>query len=611
MKVLSLFDGMSCGQIALKELGHDVIYYASEIDKHAIGQTQLNFPRTVQLGDVTKWREWDLDWSAIDLVLAGSPCQGFSFAGKQLAFDDPRSKLFFVFVEILNHIKKLNPDVKFLLENVNMKKEYLRVISEYVGVFPVNINSNLVSAQNRDRWYWTNIRTKKVGLFDEVYTDIPQPKDRGILLKNILEPEVNEKYFLSDKMLRYLTEEKNRVPNNLDKKASCFTAGAHSAGAHSQMDLICVAMRGRNPENPSDRTTGSPTEQRLEPKTDGKTNYLTSVAKDNLIMQINPSLESGGKQPYQHNRVYDTEGIAPCLNTDARSPGVLTQSRIRRLTPAECARIQTIPDWYKWEFVELYYFGYICSATKNTIVCKSNVMLKGVTDQSQISQQDFVTCTTLDLLELEKQRLEKLTNQKNVKLMDAIEMHKQCNTETYVSCITKDFIDTENLQNKLNKAKRPVNIVIEKLAEGVRTECVPVIIEVGNCLEIHLMLKPGKKKVNHLLKKEDITELRIKNTDTNMSWRVLLAENSKEEKLYTMLALTNWIIARRIYIYAKDSLNIHLFIDNLNVSEQNYTKLELSDLRMESILSTSDTQIYRMCGNGWTVEVIKHILSFL
>lgn len=107
MKVLSLFDGMSCGQIALKQLGIiPEMYYASEIDRHAIRQTQLNFPDTVQLGDVTKWMEWDIDWSSIDLVLAGSPCQGFSFAGKQLAFDDPRSKLFFVFIDILNKYRK-------------------------------------------------------------------------------------------------------------------------------------------------------------------------------------------------------------------------------------------------------------------------------------------------------------------------------------------------------------------------------------------------------------------------------------------------------------------------------------------------------------------------
>lgn len=169
MNILSLFDGMGCLYMALKELGLPINnYYASEIDKQAIRFTKQNIPRIIHLGDLEKWREWNIDWKSFDFVGAGSPCQGFSFAGKQLNFSDPRSKLFFTFVDILNHIKKLNPDVKYLLENVNMKKEYLRIISEYLGIFPVRINSNLVSAQNRDRWYWTNIRTKDVGLFSEL-----------------------------------------------------------------------------------------------------------------------------------------------------------------------------------------------------------------------------------------------------------------------------------------------------------------------------------------------------------------------------------------------------------------------------------------------------------
>ena len=138
MNVLSLFDGMSCGQIALERAGVNVRkYYASELDKYAIKVTQANYPDTIQLGDVTKWREWDIDWASIDLLIGGSPCQGFSFAGKQLAFDDPRSKLFFVYVDILNHIRSVNPDVKFLLENVKMKKECLDVITEKL-FFAVN-----------------------------------------------------------------------------------------------------------------------------------------------------------------------------------------------------------------------------------------------------------------------------------------------------------------------------------------------------------------------------------------------------------------------------------------------------------------------------------------
>jgi site-specific DNA-cytosine methylase len=157
MKVLSLFDGMSCGQIALDRAGIEVDnYYSSELDKYAIAVTQANYPDTIQLGDVTKWKEWDIDWASIDLLIGGSPCQGFSLVGKQLAFDDPRSALFFIYMEILCHIEDLNPNVKFLLENVKMKKEHMDVITEYTAVEPVFINSELLSAQSRPRWYWSN-----------------------------------------------------------------------------------------------------------------------------------------------------------------------------------------------------------------------------------------------------------------------------------------------------------------------------------------------------------------------------------------------------------------------------------------------------------------------
>ena len=236
MTVLSLFDGISCGQQALKELDIKVdTYYASEIDKYAISITQYNFPNTVQLGDITQWREWDIDWANIDLVMGGSPCQGFSFAGKQLNFDDPRSKLFFVFVDILNHIKKFNPDVKFLLENVRMKKEYQDVISGYMGVEPVKINSALVSAQNRVRLYWAN-------------WEVTQPEDRGILLKDILEnvniskeskecirvPEATKKGYVEAKEGEGLDltfpNSKTRRGRLMKYKSNCLTAGNHEMG---------------------------------------------------------------------------------------------------------------------------------------------------------------------------------------------------------------------------------------------------------------------------------------------------------------------------------------------------------------------------------------------
>ena len=309
--VLSLFDGMSCGQLALQKLGIKVKqYYAAEIDKHAIQVTQHNFPNTIQLGDVTKVFAKDLP--KIDLLIGGSPCQGFSFAGKQLAFDDPRSKLFFEFVRLKN---ECNPTY-FMLENVKMKKEFEIIISKYMGVAPIEINSALLSAQNRVRLYWTNIANEPYGLFGDMQCMIPQPKDKGILLRDILESDVPDKYYLSEKMLKWLTkhsEKRGTEFNKLDgnQKASCLTTT--EAKQNLSNDYVCVASRGRNPENPKRREVGLNTEQMLEPRYDGKTNCLTSVQKDNLVMQLNQSTESNGCQPYQQNRIYDIDGISPAL----------------------------------------------------------------------------------------------------------------------------------------------------------------------------------------------------------------------------------------------------------------------------------------------------------
>jgi DNA (cytosine-5)-methyltransferase 3A len=399
---------MGCLGIALKDIGFQFDYYTSEIDKHAVAQSKLNFPDSIQLGDVTKWRDWDIDWSNIDLIGAGSPCQGFSFAGKQLAFDDPRSALFFVFVEILEHCKKHNSNVKFLLENVKMKKEYELVITKYLNVAPIEINAALVSAQNRRRLFWTNIANEPYGLFGDMQCIIPQPKDKGILLKDVLESEVDEKYYLSDKMIKGFIKhtEKHQAKGNgfrfdiktEQDKSNCVTSRCHKMGVD---DNYIVASRGRNPENLKSRESGLNTEQMLEPRYDGKTNCLTSVQKDNLVMQLNGSTESGGKQPYQQNRVYDINGISPALMAQMScgthailvpeatkkgyaeiEPGecfdltmpksetrrgrlmedksnCLTAAKfdfmqytedykIRRLTPTECARLQSIPTWYKW-----------------------------------------------------------------------------------------------------------------------------------------------------------------------------------------------------------------------------------------------------------------------
>jgi DNA (cytosine-5)-methyltransferase 3A len=174
MNVVSFFDGARMGYHSLEKAGRFVSgYVASEIDENAMAIANDNYPMCENVGDVTKWREWDVDWSSVDLLIGGSPCQGFSVCGKMLEFDDPRSALIKHYFDALEHIKSLNPSVKFLLENVKMSDECSDEISKRLGVEAMIINSKLVSPQLRNRYYWFN-------------WDCEQPKDRGISLQSIV-----------------------------------------------------------------------------------------------------------------------------------------------------------------------------------------------------------------------------------------------------------------------------------------------------------------------------------------------------------------------------------------------------------------------------------------
>lgn len=228
MNVLSLFDGMSCGQLALQRAGIQVEnYYAAEIDKYAIKVTQANFPNTVQLGDVTAVDPDSLP--DIDILIGGSPCQGFSFAGKQLNFDDPRSKLFWEYVRLLNALKPKY----FLLENVKMKKESMDVITEALGVEPIFINSSLVSAQNRQRYYWTNIPVSKL------------PDDKGIVLADILEDGhvdrdkahcIDANYFKGGNLKSYF--EKHRRQLVFSKDGMCHVGDAGISDKYAYVNRV-------------------------------------------------------------------------------------------------------------------------------------------------------------------------------------------------------------------------------------------------------------------------------------------------------------------------------------------------------------------------------------
>ena len=285
MNVLSLFDGMSCGQIALQQLGIKADnYYASEIDKYCIQITQKNFPNTIQIGDVCDVKGADLP--KIDLIMGGSPCQGFSFAGKQLAFDDPRSKLFFEFVRL---VKECQPKY-FLLENVRMKKEFLAIISEHLGVEPVCINSALVSAQNRVRYYWTNI------------PGIEQPEDRNMVLKDILDNDAEEPMYSN--IYGGFGEKKPREHFN-----KSVTIRANSGGG----SIPNVKLKDF--------------EKNLEKMTtkEGKAFALTATYNGAVAWN---SIER--KQ----------RSMVPVLKDDAQ------KINWRKLKPTECERLQTVPDNY-------------------------------------------------------------------------------------------------------------------------------------------------------------------------------------------------------------------------------------------------------------------------
>lgn len=342
MKVLALFDGMSCGQIALDKLGLFVSeYYASEIDKYAIEITQKNYPNTIQVGDITKLDP--NDFKDIDLMLAGSPCQGFSFAGKQLAFDDPRSALFFEFIRLLKAIKPKY----FLLENVRMKQEFIDIISEQVsecypeitfGIEPILINSSLLSAQSRQRLYWTNIPR------------IEQPKDKGIVLKDILETNTDEKPVKD-------TERNQRHYRNTDDKALCMTATMYKGAGNNGMTLVpqrpqqigtAVDVNGHDilkrvysPEgkSPTLNTMGG---GNREPKVVcGR--YVGRYKVDGVRQDHKGSVAGKTKQMLELRRDQKTNNLST-----VQKDNVLTKDEVywRKLTPLECERLQTVPDNY-------------------------------------------------------------------------------------------------------------------------------------------------------------------------------------------------------------------------------------------------------------------------
>lgn len=314
MTVLSLFDGISCGRYVLDKLGiNDITYYASEINPYATSISENNYPGIIRLGDVTKWRDWDIDWSSIKLVIGGSPCQGFSSAGKQggtkatvngvevIVSDREKyhavkkaggvflsqSHLFWEYVLILDHVKMYNPRVAFMLENVKMSKNNLDMITSALGVKPVFINSAVLSAQNRQRYYWCN-------------WFVPEPQDRGLLIADILEHEAEHITVMSNK---FTDRQQGRdcLVDNIERKASSFSAMEYVKNGR-QGDYINMQVVKYN-------------------------------RKDGDLGPIDKALNIGAS---------DYRGI----NRNQTGNAVTDGTHYRKFTPIECERLQGLPDNY-------------------------------------------------------------------------------------------------------------------------------------------------------------------------------------------------------------------------------------------------------------------------
>lgn len=306
---------MSFGRMALESLEIPVTkYYSSEIDKYASQAARALFPDTIQLGDVTQWRDWDIDWSNIDLVTGGFPCQAWSMAGKQLGDKDERGMLFWVMLDIIKHVKYYNPKADFLIENVRMKKEFEAYITTHTEsalgeVHKILINSALVSAQNRNRYYWTSFA-------------VEQPEDKGILLKDIIEQEVSAEHYHTDKAIQYMekgnekwmqagSRRADRYTQSADKdKSFTVTANIHKGVPYNYFECpVGEAFKvGQMQPFPRDyKKLGLQRVQRLELRSDDKSNScLSSSSSKNLL---------------------SSDGV-----------------KYRKLTPRECFRLQTVPE---------------------------------------------------------------------------------------------------------------------------------------------------------------------------------------------------------------------------------------------------------------------------
>lgn len=635
MKVLSLFDGMACGMLAFLRAGLSVSeYHAYEIDKYAIKTSSHNFPNIVHHGDV--FGADFTQYEGFDFLIGGSPCTYWSIAQSPDKRETTASGVGWgLFSQYARALKEAKPKFFIYENNKSMAKAIRESITETFGFEPICINSALVSAQNRQRLYWVGKRNAD-GTYSKV--DVEQPEDRGILLKDVLD---------------------GADLTNCDK-AYCLTSSYDSACAWNTIERhqrsmvaepVCVASRGRYSDTDSRSSkTDAPTYQHYEARTDGKTNAITTVSKDNLVGEP----VRVGIYPTSDGRLLDSQGMR-IYSVDAKS---VTQSAqgggmgaktglyaipiefdgdipikavsgadgktytvyevkggnitikgkaypiklidgeyiIRKLTVPECKRLQTVPEWYEFAWIEQHKqrFG------KESEIC-SYAKLKAAINLLQTEKLNSAISTSYDLSDMVQPNSQGqlLTIRKNVKRKDATDNSKQL--WVTACCTTKGG----NENNPLTKQKSAL-YVVNSWDTTDATRCA-LNITLSGC-DTETLCIPRNENLN-------LMEILNVNTSKQVTedgfiellQKKCLEEISAKKKLFIISTLISWIILRTIYMCATIKPT-SLYIDSLNDWQHHSLTMELSSLKMGSIGGVSNLAAYKMLGNGWTVEVIVHIL---
>lgn len=590
INVLSCFDGLAGGLVALKRAGIKVNkYYAFEIDKYAIKVATKNHPEIVELGDINNWKFFD-EIEVPDLIVAGSPCQGFSVAGRGLNFEDPRSKLFFVFVDILNYWKKRNPKVKFMLENVRMKEEWKNIISQHLGVEPVLINSALVSAQNRQRLYWTNWQ-------------FPQPEDRGLVLRDILEDRsadrdksycVDVNYFKGGNEKSYFRGVEAQLNVRKDDKSNCVVPSY----PYKLNGVVVKTIPHGYVKEKEEETEKYPSLCAQSPES------------KHLIKRIGTATDINGHDILK--RIYSPDGKSPTLDAQGggnREPKIAKDNiHYRKLTPLECERLQTLPEC---DIIQSLWQHIMRLLNQNRTCVPAEISNGRLIAPAGIAERDKLSFNA-ELVEksfLVKNPLNEFIAPQNADIKIEVQILK-C-TQDNSKELNWSVGNAEQKLLFLNREQQTERRELSALL-GAFTNLAEAKIVVNGLVVLHLRDKDLSPLQNgELLFNRYGNEIKKPVKDV-----VCINQNQNTPTIFTTLSPLLLIekieqIQTILYFYAQNAIDgftlKKILIDGCWTCPITGSQIEIQGYTS----GVSNTQRYRMIGNGWTIEVVRHIFSFL